>query len=194
MGQNKGKIILFIGLPASGKSTEAKKRLDNGNIMRVSRDDIRSMLFRSWKGRKEHVVTKIEEAAIEAAVTSGYDIIVDDTNLNPSTRSKWKTLADKLGVLLLEESFTTPLDECVVRDAQRTGRAHLGRPVIENMALKYNRMPPIGVDQKVVIFDVDGTIADCEHRKTYLNLCKSCGETEEFHKEPAENSCEEFVP
>lgn len=196
MGENKqkGKIILFIGLPASGKSTESRKRMEDGQTMRVSRDDIRAMLFRRWKGKKEQVVTQIEEAAIVAAISMGYDIIVDDTNLNPGTRHKWASLADKLGVSLVEESFETPVDECVVRDSKRTGRAHVGRPVIENMALKYGLLPTILAYDKIVIFDVDGTIADCSDRKQYLNLCKSCGETEEFHREPAENTCEEFVP
>jgi len=192
--KQKGKIILFIGLPGSGKSTESRKRVEDGQTMRVSRDDIRNMLFQRWKGRKEQIVTDTEKAAVQSAVTNGYNIIIDDTNLNPSTQQAWKDLANKLGVPLLEENFTTPVDECIVRDSLRTGRSHVGRPIIENMALKYARLPPIPADQKVVIFDVDGTIADCSARKQYLNLCKSCGETEEFHKEPAENTCEEFIP
>src|SRR5277367_2585988 len=92
--KHKGKIIMFVGLPASGKSTEAKFRLHDGNVMRVNRDDIRSMLFARWKGRKEQVVTSIETAAIKSAVLEGYDIIIDDTNLNPSTQQKWKNLAN----------------------------------------------------------------------------------------------------
>lgn len=196
MGSNqKGKIIVSIGLPASGKSTWARAELRaSGNMMRVSRDDIRAMLFHSWKGRKESIVTGIEEAAIRNAVVGGFDIIIDDTNLNPSTRNKWKTLASTLGVSLVEKSFDTPIEECIVRDDLRLGRAHVGRAVIENMALTYGLIPKLDPDAKVVIFDVDGTLADCIHRKTYLNVCRNCNETEEFHQLPAVNNCEEFIP
>lgn len=192
--KKKGKIIVFIGLPASGKSTEARSRMDDGNIMRVNRDDLRSMLFKRWKGKKEGVVTGVEKAAVRSAVLSGFDIIIDDTNLNPGTRASWKTLANELGVVLVEESFETPLLECVKRDALRTGKAHVGRSVIENMALTYGILPKLAPEQKVVIFDVDGTLVDCSHRKVYLNVCKNCNEIEEFHQEPAVNECELFVP
>lgn len=160
----KGKIIVFIGLPASGKSTAAKERMEDTRIMRVNRDAIRSMLFKHWRGRKEQVVTEIETQAIVSAVNNGFDIIIDDTNLHPNTRSKWQALANKLGTVLVEESFSTPLEECIQRDSNRIGKAHVGRAVIENMALKYNLIPPVPADQKVVIFDVDGTLADNTHR------------------------------
>lgn len=194
MGLKKGKIIMFVGLPASGKSSEAKLRLFDGNVMRVNRDDIRAMLFARWKGRKEQVVTNIETEAIRSAVLEGYDIIIDDTNLNPSTQQKWKTLANELGVVLHTEDFKTPVAECVSRDFMRSGSARVGRAVIENMALRYGRLEPLPTDKKVVIWDVDGTMADCLHRKTYLNVCKNCNETEEFHQAPAVNECLEFVP
>jgi predicted kinase len=168
--KHKGKIILFIGLPASGKSTEAKERLSmDGNLMRVNRDDIRTMLFNRWQGRKEQVVTQGSGALVKAAVLEGYNIIVDDTNLNPNTRSKWKSLANELGVLLVEEKFETSVSECVARDFMRSGRAHVGRAIIENMALTYGLLPQLKPDDKVVIFDVDGTLADMGERKQFLD-------------------------
>ena len=191
--KKKGKILIYKGLPASGKSTAAKEALADGNVMRVNRDDIRNMLFKRWKGRKEQVVTAIEKAAVRAAVSNGFDIIIDDTNLNPSTIASWKTLANELGVLVDEIRFETSLEECIQRDALREGRAHVGRAVIENMALRYNLIPKVPSDKKIVIFDMDGTLADCMHRKIYLNVCKNCNETEEFHKEPSVNDCPGFI-
>lgn len=167
MPERKGRIHLFIGLPASGKSTIAKERLKkDGALMRVNRDDIRTMLFEKWKGKKEQVVTAVETSAVKSALALGYSIIIDDTNLNPKTRAGWQTLADQCGVLLVEEKFDTPLEECIRRDALRTGRARVGRPVIENMALCHGYLSR--VDKKVVIFDVDGTLADHSNRLVYL--------------------------
>lgn len=194
MGQNKGKIIMFVGLPASGKSTEARSRMSDGSVMRVNRDDIRAMLFSRWKGKKEQVVTDCQKAAVRSAVCAGYSVVIDDTNLNPGTQAGWKTLADELGVVLVQESFDTPVSECVARDFLRSGRARVGRAVIENMALRYGRLPKVPDGMPVVIFDVDGTLADCLHRKTYLNVCKTCNETEEFHRDEAINNCEVFIP
>jgi len=194
MGLNKGRIIMYVGLPASGKSTAARDALANGNVMRVNRDDLRSMLFARWKGKKEQIVTDTEVAAITAAVKGGYDIIIDDTNLNPGTQQKWANLATSLGTTLIRQDFDTSIAECVDRDYMRSGRARVGRSVIENMALRYNLMPILSPDTKIVIWDVDGTMADCLHRKTYLNVCRNCNETEEFHEGNAVNECEAFVP
>lgn len=161
--------------------------------MRVNRDDLRSMLFHTWKGKKEKVVTETEDAAVLSAVRAGYNVIIDDTNLNPKTVVKFKHMAECLGAKFEIKYFDTPVSVCVYRDSFRTGRSHVGRAVIENMALKYGKLPAIIPDKKVVIFDIDGTLADCMHRKTWLNTCKACHETEEFHTDPA-HACEGFIP
>src|SRR5208337_3739023 len=167
--KRKCKIIVNIGLPGSGKTTETRELMKtDGNLMRVNRDDLRNMLFSRWKGRKESVVTDLEVQAINAAIHHGYDIIVDDTNLNPSTMAKWKNLANQLGVSLVEKSFDASIEVCIARDAQRTGRAHVGRGVIENMALTHGLIPKLDPEQKVVIFDMDGTMADQTVRRQYI--------------------------
>jgi len=166
---------MLAGLPGSGKSTYARECMNSGEVMRVNRDDIRQMLFKTWKGVKEQVVTQVEIATIRAAVDNGFDIIIDDTNLSTSSRSRWQNLSLELGVPLVEKSIPAPIEECIQRDAKRIGNNHVGRGVIENMALRYNLIPPVPADQKVVIFDVDGTLADNGDRVKYLNLCKACG-------------------
>jgi predicted kinase len=181
MTQQKGKIIVLKGLPGSGKSTRARELMEDTRVMRVNRDDIRSMLFRQWKGKKEQVVTEIEEAAIVSAVHCGYDIIIDDTNLSPRTCSRWQSLAMEHGVAIMEESFDTSIETCILRDNLRTGKAHVGRAIIENMALQYNLIPPIPKDQKVVIFDIDGTLVDSDERAEWLNACKTCKIRERDH-------------
>jgi|SRR5665213_54956 len=159
---------MMVGLPGCGKSTRARELMEDGNVMRCNRDDIRAMLFKRWKGSKEPVVSEIEKAAIVSAVSSGFDIIIDDTNLSPNTSRRWKNLSVELGVALVEESFQTTIEECIERDALRVGKAHVTRGVIENMALRYGLIPPVEPDRKVVIFDVDGTLVDCTHRQHWI--------------------------
>lgn len=184
-----------IGLPGSGKTTVTKEGMkQNGNLMRVNRDDLRKMLFNKWAGRKEQVITAAETATIKAAVLAGFDIVIDDTNLNPNTQNEWKRLAKSLDVKIEEVSYLhVPIKTCINRDRVRGPLAHVGRAVIENMALQYNLIPKPPEDQPVVIFDVDGTLADCSHRKIYLNLCKNCNESEETHLVDG-LECENFIP
>jgi len=167
--KRKCKIIVNIGLPGCGKTTETRELMKtDGNLMRVNRDDIRNMLFSRWKGRKEAVVTNIEVQSIRSAIQHGYDVVIDDTNLNSGTRAKWQALANELEVALVEKSFDTPIETCVARDVQRTGRAHVGRGIIENMALTHGLIPKLDPEQKVVIFDMDGTMADQTVRRQYI--------------------------
>jgi predicted kinase len=167
--KRKCKIIVNIGLPGSGKTTDTKAFLEiHGDAMRVNRDEIRRMLFHKWQGHKEKVVTQIESAAIRSIILSGFDAIVDDTNLNPSTISKWKDLALELDVPLVEKHYETPIETCILRDSLRAGREKVGRAVIEGMALNYGLFPPLPADKKVVIFDVDGTLADQTQRQKFI--------------------------
>lgn len=166
------KIVIAIGLPGSGKSTWAREYMNDGNVMRVNRDDIRAMLFKRWQGKKEQVVTESEKAIVRNCVSKGYDVVVDDTNLSPSVQGMWENLAHELAVPLVKKDFTdVDISTCIQRDHQRTGKAHIGRAVIEGMALRYGLLPTIPKDQPVVIFDVDGTLADHGDRIKYLQ-CK----------------------
>ena len=77
------RITLTRGLPASGKSTWAKKQLARGNIVRINKDDLRSMLNNGkWSKINEQIVLKIRDEATIAALNKGYNVIIDDTNLH----------------------------------------------------------------------------------------------------------------
>lgn len=175
------RLILKVGLPASGKSTDARKQLEtNGALMRLNRDEMRKMMFNNWRGKKEGAVSAAQKAMAIALLKDDWDVIIDDTNLNPDTVASWTHLATTQNAILEIEKHDATVEECVARDAGRPDS--VGRHVIDKMALNYGLLTKLDPDRKVVIFDIDGTMADCMHRKKYLELCRNCNETFEFHE------------
>ncbi len=183
----KPELLLLSGLPASGKTTEALEwvALDPANRERVNWDDLRIKLYGpNWKwNRKEEELMKqasYEQAA--AALDAGRSVVVDNTNLSSRVRGWWKQFALKNGATYAENEIDTPVAECVARDRLREKR--VGQAVIDGMALANGFIDwgdpsvyhPSACGKDFVIVDVDGTIADCEHRRHYVRqVCKACG-------------------
>lgn len=84
------KVIVLQGLPASGKSTWAKKWVeeDPEHRVRFNRDDIRNMLGKYWVPSREHVINAMYSEFLNDAMLSGYDIVIDNMNLNKKTLSE----------------------------------------------------------------------------------------------------------
>lgn len=149
------KLIVMVGESGSGKSTRAKEILKEGqesgrNIIRVSMDSLREMLFgkdSSWdlrlKRNNQKLVSDLEQSAVIFGLSDGFDVIVDDLNINPKTQNKWKNLIEnwepnpKPTIEFVR--MDTPFEECVRRDSLRTGREHVGRAVIERQFLNSGR-------------------------------------------------------
>lgn len=139
------KIIILRGLPASGKSTWARKWVNEApkERVRVNRDDIRNMLGPYWIPQREDLVTEIENQVILGAKEAGYDIVIDATNLRGIGRFEnlrdidGIRLADRRAIEFIEKDFTdVPIEECVRRDNNRD-EGKVGEQVIRNMAKKY---------------------------------------------------------
>lgn len=159
------KLIIMSGLPASGKSTRAKELVEEyGNTVRINKDLLRTMLhFDKFTGNNEGHTRDAARKLADWFLLSGMNVIIDDTNLNPSTLQSWKDLA-KLHVAKLEyHDMETSVEECVKRDAIREKK--VGQHVIKKMALQYKDYLK---GEKVVICDLDGTIADITHRLQYV--------------------------
>lgn len=161
------KMIIMHGLPASGKSTRAKELIaENGNCVRINKDLLRTMLhFDNFTGPNE---SKTRDAARKLAdwfLANDVNVIIDDTNLNPGTLHGWKDLARIHNAKVEVVRIDTPVEDCLLRDMDR--EKQVGNTVIKNMALMYGLapIPKMGY----VICDIDGTIADCEHRRHFLD-------------------------
>lgn len=163
---------MFMGLPACGKSTQAKKIVAEGNHwVRLNRDDLRATLFPgcAWSGKRESIVVDAEKSVTRNALKSGFNVVIDDTNLSPKNLAMWTQVAAECGAKFeLADLTSVPIDECIFRDRERNpGR--VGRAVIERMALFNNLLPPLKKDGGIAIFDIDGTLANGEHRYPLVN-------------------------
>lgn len=143
------KIILCRGIQGSGKSTWAKQWVaeDPEHRVRFNNDDIRNMLGIYWVPRREAIVFSLKRQFIYQAMLFGYDIVIDNMNLNNREINFFKDIVDRhnnpKGVIpdivqshyVLEfKDFKTPLEECIERDAKRPNP--IGAEVITST---YNR-------------------------------------------------------
>lgn len=132
------KIIICQGLPASGKSTWAKAWVEElpENRIRLNNDDIRGMLGPYWQPSRERLVSKIYMKALRSAIELGYDIVLDNTNMNSK---ELKRIEDLAGIMEIARAieieykpfFDTPLNVCIERDKERE------RPVGEEVILGF---------------------------------------------------------
>jgi len=137
------KLLILVGLPGAGKSTFAIEYLKrNKNTLRVCRDDLRMMLTNGeYSFENEDFVVQQEKMIIQMALLNGNDVIIDDTNLKEKTMQMWQELVEthnQMKHLCNEDKtveieikkFTTSLEECIRRDANRKGKAQVGKGVI----------------------------------------------------------------
>lgn len=144
------KVIILQGIPASGKTTFAKEyQKRHPKTKRVNRDELRAMLDNSvWSKENEEFVVAQEEFIVQMALLDGCDVLVDDTNLAPKTIAMWEKLIEQhnsvqhaceedLTATIEYKRFDTSLEECIRRDSNRKGRAHVGKGVVEKFYNQY---------------------------------------------------------
>src|SRR5574338_101447 len=102
-------LIMFVGFPASGKSTYYKQNLTTYKI--VSKDMMGS--------------NKVKQQArmLEQLLGAGENVVLDNTNLSIDERAQAIPIAKKHGAKIIVLWFTTPFDECMERNSKREGKA-----------------------------------------------------------------------
>lgn len=131
-------LWLLVGIPGSGKSTWVREQLDSEYKHWISRDVIRFGMVQEGEEyfSKEKQVFNLFVRAVQADIDSDFitDIYVDATHLNEASREKLlgrlKNL-DKVNINAV--LFNIPLEICLERNAQRTGRACVPETAIRNM-------------------------------------------------------------
>ncbi len=165
----------MIGESGSGKSHFARSLVheSGGSMVRINRDDLRSMVHNNEvKSRKmEDFVIRLQETAAMLALESDMSVVIDDTNLNPTTQARWESIAVELGVEFMPYRMTTSLETCLERDSKRQGNARVGTAVIMRQFLESGRLP-IDRGSPLVIVDVDGTLAHNDGHRSFYDETK----------------------
>jgi hypothetical protein len=130
-------------------------------------------------GRAEREVGIASYSLVDALLSNGVDVCVDDTNLRPRVVRDWAWLAARHGASFEVHDFTdVPVDECVRRDATRPKEERVGEAAIRSMWRRYlegralplpvpvvaeappvERYAPPADAPEVVLVDIDGTVA-----------------------------------
>lgn len=166
---NKIKVVIVKGLPASGKTSYAKEWVaQEPNRVQVEKDDIRkdARLFKGGiyihRRGDESIVIKERDRLIHKALSEGKSVVSSDTNLVPKHITQISSIAKKHNAEIEVVSLLdVPLKELIDRDKKRENP--VGEQVIRRMFhdhvktmptfLKYDpNLPP------VVVSDLDGTL------------------------------------
>jgi predicted kinase len=112
------------GFPGSGKSTHAKKLVDQaqGRMIMVNRDYLRMMTGGVWyPAISEDLITDIQTAAVKAAIARGMSVICDDTFLRQKFVYDMERLAADLDVpfVVHDQFLRVPIAVCIERDRAR---------------------------------------------------------------------------
>lgn len=126
---------MLAGIPGSGKSTWLRTHLGDGDAY-VSRDEVRFSIISDDEDYFAHETEVFDKfvAEIEENLNKGLRVFADATHINWASRRKLlERIHDKDNIDIDVYVFKTPLETCLERNEQRTGRAVVPRSVIRRM-------------------------------------------------------------
>lgn len=151
------KVLVMVGIPASGKSTTAEdiaahwaKTVAGGHCYRYSRDEIRFEMLADGEDYFAHedevekkfyssIKNKIKELNSNPPEAARSIIIVDATHINKASRAKLMrkiNCGSDIEIEYRAAFMNTPLKEALERNAKREGLAHVPEKVIQEMYKK----------------------------------------------------------
>lgn len=154
----KHELIILQGIQGSGKTTWAKNwvKEDPKHRVRFNQDDIRNMFGVYWVPSRESLVKAMHNSFLNEAMLKGYDIVLDNMNLNQKTLNEIKEIVEEFNKwvsltpvdlhydIKYQTFFDVPLSICIERDKQRD--LQIGEKVIRGSYEKYKDIYPLNGD------------------------------------------------
>ncbi|PRX50201.1 AAA domain-containing protein [Prauserella shujinwangii] len=138
-------VVVFRGLPGSGKTVRARalQRAEGGWL--VGRDHLRDLLFGLAEYRfstwRELRVGEVQEQLIRTGLRAGSNVLVDDLNLRNSYVRRPAELAAEEGAGLRVIDLTD-VDPAVCRENDRARDRTVGAALIDDLYERYVRGRP----------------------------------------------------
>ena len=107
------RLIILIGLQASGKSTFARSRF--ADAVYVSKDAMRNVRNKARR----------QEALLRQALARQQDVLVDNTDPTLADRATLVALGREYGARITGYYFASRLAECLPRNRLREGKARV---------------------------------------------------------------------
>lgn len=134
-------LIMFCGIPGSGKSTEARRMAGSLTargltVEHISRDKLRFSMISDeseYFSKEKEVFSKFVEK-MNNSLNKNNCTIIDATHISKASRAKiLRRVEDPANVRLLVLYLTTPIDVCMQQNDLRTGRERVPHEAIERM-------------------------------------------------------------
>lgn len=129
-------LFVLCGAPGSGKTTWAKKLSADIGAKLYCVDDFNSV----HRGKPHDETTVLLHVSIQEDLRNGKDVVCDGTYITEFVRLRLlKSITDipcNKTIVVMD----TPLEECLRRNAERTGRARVQDSVVKTFAKMYQ--PP----------------------------------------------------
>lgn len=141
-----GKLTITVGIPGSGKTTQAFNTLhaaEPGDVELVSRDDLRHLLFQSegiLSRYEEDRITSIQKMIVKDGLRADKHVIVHDMNLRERYRNQWAKIAYNQGAEFdIIDLTSVDLAVCWSRNMKRAeqGKRFVPNHVISELHSKF---------------------------------------------------------
>jgi len=135
-------VVVFSGLQGAGKSTWFAERYAQTHV-RLSLDVL---------GTRNR-----ETVLLHACLAVQQRVVVDNTNVTASARTRYALLAKAAGCSAVLVVFHVPTEVALARNAQREGKARVpDRAILGTAAKREDATWDEGFDRIIDVFEVDG--------------------------------------
>ena len=116
-------MVVMIGIPGSGKSTFCDAKFPGWRV--ISRDILRTR--------------HREEQLLADTVASRLPCVIDNTNVSRAERAKFIAAGKAAGYRIVGYYLRSNIDECLKRNARRTGKARIPDAGVRGRAAQLER-------------------------------------------------------